>query len=70
MVRKVCHQPPENEVLGSGVQRGSHEDEDVLRDVHADVLRLIDGDAAADEAGDPDLGLSAISGERDAHPSY
>ena len=54
MIRHIGQHPPEHEILGSCEQRGSQEEQDVLRDEYVDVLVLVDGGHAAAEAGDPD----------------
>lgn len=56
VVGQVRHQPAEDKVLRSCVERRTHEDEDELGDEDVDALRLGHGYGAADETRDPDCG--------------
>jgi hypothetical protein len=53
-LRQIRHQPPQNEILRSSIQRRTHEDEHKLCNKNIDRLDIIDGDTSTHEPRDPD----------------
>lgn len=54
MIRQIRQQASQDKVLRRSVQRRAHEDHDELRDEDADAADFMDGNAAENEADDPD----------------